>query len=112
MPTIHITSPITGEDAVKFSKCFPKGVIRVEGKGDERNAVVRNPRNDTVSRECLRHDEFKNKVRLGRKRDHFIFNVESTGSLASDELVLKSIAILKEKCLVVKKALETSRMSD
>jgi len=38
----------------------------------EKEARVVNPRKDTVSRECLRHAEFKDKVKLTRVRDHFI----------------------------------------
>ncbi len=34
--------------------------------------VVAKPRLDTVSREVLRHEEFKDIVRLSRIRDHFI----------------------------------------
>ena len=73
LPTIEILSDITGNDAEKFVKCFPKGVARVvtDKRGNKKAEVV-NPRLDTVSREVLRHDEFKNKVKLGRVRDHFI----------------------------------------
>jgi DNA-directed RNA polymerase I and III subunit RPAC1 len=73
LPTIDIISPITGEDADKFVKCFTPGVVSVKksSNGTEHAEVV-NPRLDTVSREVLRHDEFKNKVKLGRVRDHFI----------------------------------------
>lgn len=54
-------------------KCFPDGVVevRVDKQGIKVAEVV-NPRLDTVSREVLRHDEFKDKVKLGRVRDHFI----------------------------------------
>lgn len=113
MPTINIVKPILGDDAVKFAKCFPKGVIGFEtvteeeaqqdgsgyeGHGGEVKAVVKDPMRDTVSRECLRHKEFEGKVKLGRKRDHFIFSVESTGQWESDELFLESIKMLKLKC--------------
>ncbi|KAK0731084.1 DNA-directed RNA polymerases I and III 40 kDa polypeptide-like protein [Lasiosphaeris hirsuta] len=112
LPTITILQPILGRDAEKFAKCFPEGVIGLakvtkeeaarqgsgyEGHAGELKAVVVNPMLDTVSRECLRHGEFKDKVRLGRKRDHFIFNVESTGQWESDAIFLASIAHLKEK---------------
>jgi DNA-directed RNA polymerase I and III subunit RPAC1 len=60
---------------------------------------------DTVSRECLRHDEFKNKVKLGRVRDHFIFSVESLGQWDSDELFLEAVKVLKVKCEGLKKNL-------
>jgi len=102
LPQITITSPILGADAKKFARCFPKGVIGLEPSDEsdpdsEPKAVVKDPMKDTVSRECLRHDEFKGKVKLGRIRDHFIFSVESTGQLRSDELFLDSVRLLKAK---------------
>lgn len=120
LPTITITQPILGADAKKFARCFPKGVIGLEevsaaegkrkgsgyeGMAGEKMAVVRNPFKDTVSRECLRHDEFKGKVKLGRQRDHFIFVVESTGQFASDLLFLESVKMLKLKCARLKRSL-------
>ncbi|KAL2847664.1 DNA-directed RNA polymerase [Aspergillus pseudodeflectus] len=112
MPDIKILRPIIGEDAKKFAKCFPKGVIALEpitaederqnseykGHSGELKAVVSDPFNDTVSRECLRHEEFQGKVKLGRLRDHFIFNIESTGQFDSDVLFLESVKVLKLKC--------------
>ncbi|KAK3335753.1 DNA-directed RNA polymerase [Cercophora scortea] len=113
MPTIDILQPILGADAEKFSKCFPRGVIGLEkvtrreaaqkgsgyeGHEGELKAVVKDPMRDTVSRECLRHAEFKDKVKLGRRRDHFIYSIESAGQWESDAIFLESIAHLKEKC--------------
>jgi DNA-directed RNA polymerase I and III subunit RPAC1 len=120
MPTIDIIQPIVGADAKKFARCFPRGVIRLDavtsedaekypelaGKEGESKAVVDNVMNDTVSRECLRHPEFKDKVKLGRIRDHFIFRIESTGQWESDELFLESIKLLKIKCQRVKRGLD------
>lgn len=94
MPVIDIKEPITGEDAKKFQKCFPSGVIGIDSKGQ---AYVQDARKDTVSREVLRHPEFEGKVKLGRKRDHFIFNVESTGAMLPTEIFLKSVRVLKNK---------------
>jgi DNA-directed RNA polymerase I and III subunit RPAC1 len=120
LPEIKILRPIIGEDAKKFAKCFPRGVIGTqkitaaeaaqkgsgyEGHAGEQKAVVLDAFKDTVSRECLRHDEFNGKVKLGRVRDHFIFNVESTGQIASDTLFLESVKILKLKCLRLKRDL-------
>ncbi|KFA66507.1 hypothetical protein S40285_00722 [Stachybotrys chlorohalonatus IBT 40285] len=113
LPTISILKPIVGADAQKFARCFPEGVIGLEritqeeaarpGSGYEDHAgevkaVVRDAMKDTVSRECLRHPEFADKVRLGRRRDHFIFMIESTGQWDSDELFLESVKHLKLKC--------------
>jgi DNA-directed RNA polymerase I and III subunit RPAC1 len=120
MPTITILKPILGKDAEKFARCFPRGVIGLEtvtkkeaakkgsgyeGHEGEKKAVVKDPMKDTVSRECLRHEEFEGKVKLGRIRDHFIFSVESVGQWDSDELFLESVKILKGKCEVLKRSL-------
>lgn len=93
MPTIDILEPITGKDAVKFQKCFAPGVVEIEND----QAVVKDPRKDTVSREVFRHDEFKGKVKLGRDRLHFIFNVESSSSMSPEEIFFKLVRILKNK---------------
>ena len=117
LPTIDIVKPIVGNDARKFARCFPKGVIgledvteaesetdrELEGRAGEKKAVVRNTYKDTVSRECLRHAEFQEKVKLGRVRDHFIFSVDSTGQFDSDYLFLESVKTLKAKCSRLKR---------
>ncbi|EEQ86537.1 hypothetical protein RJZ56_001014 [Blastomyces dermatitidis] len=120
LPDIRILRPILGQDALKFARCFPKGVIGIdsvsaeeasqagsgyEGHEGEKKAVVLDPFKDTVSRECLRHEEFRGKVKLGRIRDHFIFNVESTGQFRSDVLFLESVKVLKLKCRRLKRDL-------
>ncbi|MCJ1310907.1 DNA-directed RNA polymerase core subunit rpc40 [Agyrium rufum] len=121
LPTISILKPILGLDARKFARCFPKGVIALEevtsgeastresgyeGMAGEKKAVVRNAFRDTVSRECLRHEEFAGKVKLGRVRDHFIFSIESTGQFESDALFLESVQLLKSKCIDFKRNLQ------
>lgn len=120
MPVIRILKPILGADAVKFARCFPRGVVKVdkvsaqlanqpgsgyEGHEGEDMAVVVDPMRDTVSRECLRHPEFEGKVKLGREQDHFIFRVESVGQAESDDIFLESVRILKAKCLMLKRDL-------
>lgn len=121
LPKIDILKPILGMDARKFQKCFPPGVIELsrvspqdvasgnpdfQGREGDEKAVVKDPMRDTVSRECLRHDEFTGKVRLGRVQDHFIFNVESTGQFHSDFLFLESVKVLKYKAKRLLRALD------
>lgn len=120
LPTIDIIRPIVGREAEKFARCFPKGVIGFEyvteeeaaregsgyeGHAGKKKAVVKDAFRDTVSRECLRHEEFQGKVKLGRVRDHFIFSVESTGQFNSDYLFLESVKILRAKCTRLKRSL-------
>lgn len=94
MPVIDIKEPITGLQAKRFQNCFLSGVIGID---ENEQAYVADARKDTVSREVLRHEEFEGKVKLGRKRTHFIFNVESTGAMTPLEIFLKSVRILKNK---------------
>lgn len=94
LPCIEITEPIRGEAALRFQQCFPDGVIGINTNGE---AYVMDARKDTVLREVLRHAEFADKVKLGRVRDHFIFNVESTGAMLPEEIFFKSVRILKNK---------------
>lgn len=100
LPHINITKPIVGEAAKKFQACFSQGVIDIDKNSGE--AVVKDARRDTVSREVLRHEEFADKVKLGRVRNHFIFNVESTGAMTPEEIFFKSVRILKNKAEYLK----------
>lgn len=100
LPVIDIKEPITGELAKKFQKCFPSGVIEIDPKGE---AYVADARKDTVSREVLRHPEFNGKVKLGRQRDYFIFQVESTGAMSPEEIFFKSVRVLKNKAEYLRK---------
>ena len=108
LPSIEIKEPILGNDAKKFRRCFPRGVIELEEDPTtgQTKAVVKDTMKDTVSRECLRHEEFKNKVKLGRFRDHFIFSIESTGQFKSDDLFLDSVKLLKAKAERFKRHLD------
>jgi DNA-directed RNA polymerases I and III subunit RPAC1 len=125
LPTIDILSPIVNDDADKFVTCFSPGVaqVKVDGKGVNHAEIV-NPRLDTVTREVLRHDEFKDKVKLGRVRDHFIctrfvhsllilrlVSIESTGILPPEELFLQAVSLLRGKCQKLKSEIEANRHS-
>ncbi|KAI8393375.1 RNA polymerase I 140 kDa subunit [Radiomyces spectabilis] len=112
LPEITILKPITGDDAYKFQKCFPEGVVDVVEENGEKIAKVVNARKDTVSREVLRHKEFENKVRLTRVRDHFIFKVESTGIYPPEELFGLAVNVLMEKIKAIQPALERATSNE
>lgn len=103
LPHIEILAPIPDTLIPKFVACFPDGVI---GRGGEHGVHVSDARKDTVSREVLRHPEFRDKVRLGRVQDHFLFSVESTGVYAPDELVPAAINVLRRKIALLRVALD------
>ncbi|KAI0222197.1 DNA-directed RNA polymerase core subunit rpc40 [Massospora cicadina] len=105
LPEIIIKEDITGPLADKFVSCFPAGVAEVRVVDGVRKAVIVNPRKCTMSREVLRYPELAEKVILARKRDHFIFNIESTGIISPQDLFLQAILIMIDKCKVAKLAL-------
>lgn len=111
LPEITMLQPITGNDAVKFASCFPEGVIVLEKVKGIMTAKVGNPRKDTVSRECLRHAEFADKVKLGRRRDHFIFSIESIGVIKPAVLVDQSLQTIIDKCDLLGAALDEALRS-
>lgn len=103
LPQIEILSPILGDEAKKFATCFASGVIKIDKGG---KAIVADSRYDTMSRECLRHPEFKDKVILKRVPDHFIFQIESVGYFTPDQIVMEAIKILAEKAVRLRESLE------
>ncbi|KCV70498.1 hypothetical protein H696_02839 [Fonticula alba] len=104
MPQIDILKPIPSELVDKFVDCFSPGVMTVstDSKTGTKTVSVANARNDSMSREVMRHPEFADSVRISRVRDHFIFSVESVGMLPSAVLVQESIKVLREKAMRVK----------
>jgi len=100
LPHIQILAQPAPHLARKFQACFPPGVIELEydeATGENTKVVVANPRLDTVSREVLRHDEFKDIVRLNRIRDHFIYTIQSTGAYKPEELLPEAIGVMQNK---------------
>ncbi|VDM56708.1 unnamed protein product [Angiostrongylus costaricensis] len=90
LPTIRLLSEVRGEAAVRLQDSFSEGVIELKEKGDARR--------DTCSRNVFRHSDLASVVELGKKKDHFIFSVESTGALKSAELVVEACKVMEEKC--------------
>lgn len=134
LPHIILRGPIPSEHQEKFKRCFPPGVVEIEDDAQGHpQAIIKNPRKDTVSREVLRHPEFQDLVQLTRIRDHFIceysshvgslstslrlvadrviikpqsVNVESAGQYPPEDLVPEAIKILLEKVAAVEQGLD------
>ncbi|EGD74124.1 RNA polymerase subunit I [Salpingoeca rosetta] len=93
-PHIVLKQRVTGDLAYRLQQCFTDGVIEVR----DGEAEVVNSRADMMSREHLRHDDLAPLVHTTRRRNHFIFQVESTGALEPDVLVCEAVGVLKDKC--------------
>jgi len=105
MPDITLLEPVEGELAEKLKNCFPQGVIEVKEENGKKVAKVANSRLDTTSREVYRHEELAQKVCLAKKRDHFIFTIESVGIIPAADIVRESIKILIAKTHAIKSGL-------
>jgi len=99
LPQITIIKDVFDNDALRLQKCFSPGVVELEPTEDGRKkAVVVNARYDSCSRNVYRHNDLKECVVLEKIKDHFIFNVESTGAIKPTEMVPMAMQILIEKC--------------
>ncbi|KAH8110387.1 DNA-directed RNA polymerase [Phellopilus nigrolimitatus] len=89
----------------EFAACFSPGVVKVIGAGTPDAKVELDPakvRNESMSREVLRRTEFEGCVKLGRVRDWFLFNVESEGPYAPQDLFPTAIKVLRTRIGVLK----------
>jgi len=100
LPEITLLRPITGDLTERLIKCFSKGVIKTKTKNGVLKAYVADARKDTGMREIYRDEELRDKVKLEKVRDHFIFSIESTGALPPEQLVEEAIKILHAKCQI------------
>ncbi|EPQ30797.1 uncharacterized protein PFL1_01698 [Pseudozyma flocculosa PF-1] len=106
LPHIQLLKPIPSDLAEKFAGCFPEGVVGLRGPKGNQEAFVQDARKDTMSREVLRYPEFEGFVKLGRVRDHFLFDLESSGVIPPEKLLPVAIRTLREKIRAVRESLD------
>lgn len=102
LPEVTLKIPLTGNDAEELVDLCPAKVFDIEDDA----ATVARPRDCTMCRECIREPEWEKRVELTRKRDHFIFSVESTGAMPAPTLVNEALSVLMGKCDTVVAALD------
>ncbi|KHN87086.1 DNA-directed RNA polymerases I and III subunit RPAC1 [Toxocara canis] len=103
LPDIVIKKKFSGDDAERIKNSFSDGVIGIDADGF---AYVKDARRDTCSRNIQRHEDLSEHIELSRRKDHFIFSVESTGALKSSELVVEACRVIEEKCRTLKSLFE------
>ena len=74
-------------------------VFDIEDIGKGPTATVARPRDCTMCRECIRKDDWSDRVELRRVADHFIFSVESVGILPPSVIVREAIRVLQDKAV-------------
>jgi len=99
MPFLRLKNEFKGEEAFTLQKLFAPGVIGVRTNSEGENvAFVEDMRKETGSRNYMTVEGFAERIECGRISDHFIFTVESTGSLLAINIFRRAIEILIEKC--------------
>lgn len=97
MPEVTLPQDVVGDEAKELTALCPE-VFDIEdiggGAKSAKRAIVKNPRNCTMCRECIRKGH---KVKLCRKADHFIFTVESVGSMSPQDIVEEALKVLRTK---------------
>jgi DNA-directed RNA polymerase I and III subunit RPAC1 len=96
---IDFLQPVSGKLAEELKEICPMKVFDIEEIGKSLSATVARPRDCTMCRECIRLDGWSERVRLRRKANHFLFSVESVGSIPPEVIVRDAIAILKDKAV-------------
>ncbi|MCL7041177.1 hypothetical protein MKW94_021127 [Papaver nudicaule] len=99
LPEVVLLQDIKDELAEELVKKCPAKVFDIEdlGKGKMKATVAR-PRSCTLCRECIREENWEERVSLRRVKDHFIFTIESAGQLPPQELFTEAVKILEKKC--------------
>ncbi|KAL5548689.1 hypothetical protein UlMin_003920 [Ulmus minor] len=100
LPEVVLLQEVEDEVAEELVQKCPVKVFDIEdiGKGKKRAKVAR-PRACTLCRECIRGGkEWEDRVSLRRVKDHFIFNIESTGALPPEVLFTEAVKVLEDKC--------------
>lgn len=107
LPELVLKERIRGEAAQRLKESFSEGVIEISG--DDQEATVANSRSDSGSRNIFRHADLKDKVKYDLIKDHYIFTIESTGSIPSMDILLQACDILESKCEYFLKEVQSSR---
>tara|TARA_B110000977_G_scaffold127493_1_gene162860 strand:- start:5224 stop:6420 length:1197 start_codon:yes stop_codon:yes gene_type:complete len=102
-----LNESLTGDDAEVFVKKCVEPVANhkcyaVSGSGKKMTVKVANIRGCDMCVERVRElsgePGWSEKIALRKKKDHFIFTVESTGQLPPDVLVKEAVKVLASKC--------------
>ncbi|KDP39298.1 hypothetical protein JCGZ_01055 [Jatropha curcas] len=100
LPEVVLLEDVQDEVAEELKRKCPVNVFDIEDIGNgKKRATVARPRACTLCRECIRGGEtWVKRVALRRVKDHFIFTIESTGSLPPEVLFTEAVKILEDKC--------------
>ena len=102
LPVVEIQQEVKGSDALAMKAKCPMNVFDIE----DSLLVVKNPKNCTVCRECIRNPKDRDIISLSRLRTHFLFKVESTGAISAEEVFKRAVRVLANKAKAIKDSLD------
>jgi DNA-directed RNA polymerase I and III subunit RPAC1 len=94
LPQVILKREFSGESAQRLQTCFAPGVIELDKNGVAR---VSDARKCTFTTEIKYHPDLAEHVVQKRVEDHYIFYVESIGTLAPREILHVALLRLCEK---------------
>jgi len=112
LPEITILEPFEDKEAQKLIDTCPMKVFDIEDLDGVKRAIVANPRNCSMCRECIRSNEWNKKIKLTRVKNHFIFLIESVGMLSPPILFKEAIGVLKNKIEIIRNEINSLKLSE
>lgn len=113
LPEVTLRRALAPAEASTLVGTCPANVFDLEdvaasrgGAGGGLGIIVARPRACTMCRECIRLPELDGAVALTRRREHFVFSVESSGVRPPVDLFRDALDVLVAKCQVVLDALD------
>lgn len=82
----------------RFVKSCPRKVFKFQES--TKNIEIENARNCSLCQECVKYAQdsgIERGVKIGEQDFKILFNVESTGALEADAIVVKAMKILQSK---------------
>ena len=99
LPDVIVDSSVQDQKAEELVNLCPAKVFDIEDlESGHKGVKVSRPRHCTMCRECVRKEDWSEKVQLKRVANHFIFSVETVGARPPVDIVKEATAVLKSKC--------------
>ena len=99
LPEILVDPSVQDSKAQELVDMCPAKVFDIEDlESGHKGVKVSRPRHCTMCRECIRKDDWAEKVQLRRVANHFIFSVETVGARPPIDIVKEALGVLKSKC--------------
>lgn len=102
LPEVKLLGPVNDEMAAELMQLAPGLFEHVDDGRGRRQLKVNDARGCEMHLEKLRRlleqEQWQDVLQIRKKKDHFIFTIESTGVLPAEQLLVEALDILINKC--------------